>query len=418
MRLLLLFLFAFGIAPARAYFDYVPNANLAEEIEAHPYRVLPHNEHFSIAVDADFFKPVFLGGNNFNYYKFDFYHGNGYWLNLRTEFKANPDLAVNIEADVTHGTSSNGPTYLALIIPRVALTYRWHQFLGLDWETRLSDVGRQTIATGLFIEQKETDGGYITAKRGEFSGKVMVDGTGSFRLDGGVIASEFFIANGLIGITSLIQETETGFHAPQFTSTLFSKLDFANGFGYGVEWGGNQVAKAGLAYVQYRGELESFHYWIKPQFRTYGAGIVGALPTRIQHNYVSYDQNDKPFTNLMDIFAYGDHVETYSAQVNGEYLFNSFYRAYGETEFINYQFHERNALRAVFFRAGFKFYPFKDRADEFGLLVGNKYLIASTSQIDPSQTQRTYSSPTSPDFENKPLFMQQVFVMVNFSTKL
>ena len=418
MQSLILALVAFGIAPAQAYFQYAPNANLQEELAAHPYRILPRNEHFSLALDADFFKPDFIGGSNYNFYKYDFYHGNGFWLDLRGEFKANPDLALNIETDITHGTSSNGPTYQALIIPRVGLTYRWHNFLGLDWEGRLSDVGRQTIGTGLFIEQKETEGGYLIGKSGDFIGRVIVDGTGSFRLDGGVIAADISLWNGFLGATALVQETETAFHAPQNTGTLYSRHDWDNGFGYGVEAGGNQVTYATLAYLQFKSSLGHLNFWVKPQFRAYGEGVLGTLPGRIQHNYVSYDQNDKPFTNLMDIFSYGDHVETYSTQLNSEYVFNLFYRAYVESEFLTYQFHDRAPVRAIYFRTGFKFFPFKEREDEFGFLIGNKYLTASTSQIDQSQVQRTYSSPNIPDFENKPLFLQQLYFMFNFSAKL
>ncbi|MBC7397088.1 MAG: hypothetical protein H7333_06560, partial [Bdellovibrionales bacterium] len=324
----------------------------------------------------------------------------------------------NLELDITHGTSSNGPTYLALIVPRVGLTYRWHHFLGLDWEARLSDIGRQTLGTGLFIEQKETEGGYVIARAEDFVAKVMVDGTGSFRLDGGVIGVDLSYQAGLIGFTSLIQETETGFHAPQFTGTFYSKHQWDNGLAYGIEAGINNAASAGLGYLIYQQSVQNLNLWLKPQFRSYGSGILGSLPNRIQHIYLSYDQNDKPFTNLMDIFAYGDHVETYSVELKGEYVFNIFYQLFAQSEFINYQYHDRDPLKAVFVRAGFKFHPFKERSEEFGFLLGNKYLIASTSQIDSSETQRTYSSPNSPDFENKPLFIQQFYVMLNFSTKL
>ena len=418
MRIFLFLLISCFASQAHAYLDYAPNANLQEEVEAHPYRILPKSEHLFLAVDADFFKPVFMGPNDFNYYKYDFYHGNGYWMDIRSEFKANEDFAVNFKASVTHGTSSNGPTYLALIIPHVGITYRQHGFLGFDWESRLSDIDRQTVGTGLFIEDKETDGGYVIAKRDQFVGKVMVDGTGSFTLDGGVIGIDLSMWDGLIGMTTLIQETGTATHQAEFTSTAYTRHAWKSGLGYGAEYGGDQIAKAGLVYAKYEADIERLHVMIKPQFRTYGKGVLGGLPGHVEQNYVSYDQNDKPYTNVMDIFAMGDNVQTYSAQVNAEYAVNIFYHVFAESEFLDYKYHDVDPFSAVFFRAGVKFFPFKDRADEFGFLVGNKYLIASTTQTNTIQAPRTYSSPDAPDFENKPLFMKQMYFMFNFSTKM
>jgi hypothetical protein len=412
--------FVFGfllMTQAFAYMDYAPNQNLMEQVESQPYRILPKNGFYTLAVDADFFKPVFMGANNFNLYKYDFYHGNGYWIDLRSEFRPHPDLNLNLKFDVTQGTSSNGPTYLAMIVPHVGVTFRAHSILGFEWEFRLSDIDRQTIGTGLFIEEKETLGGSVIGKLDDFTLKLMVDGTGSFRVDGGVTAIDAHLWNGLLGGTVLIQEVDTDFHAPQFTQSLYSKKTWSNGLGYAAESAMNSNAQASLLALEYKDQFENLYFSLKPQFRHYGKGILGSLPGKISHNYVSYDQNDKPFTTLMNIFAFGDHVETYSAQINLEYRFNSFYRIYSETELITYLFHDQDAIRAALFRCGLKFYPFQHREDEFGFLVGNKYLSASTTTSTGSSV-RTYSAPNYPDFENKALFLKQLYWMINYSVKL
>ena len=416
MRKLLWLSFIFAVTPAHAYIDYAPNDRVAEEVETHDYRILPRNEHYALAVDGDFFKPVFVGYNNFNYYKYDFYHGNGYWVDTRVEFKPVDDLVLNFKFDVTQGTSSNGPTLDALIIPHAGLTYRTHGFLGFDWEARLSDIERQTIGTGLFIEMKETEGGYLIARRDTFEAKMMVDGTGSFRVEGGIIAFDVSIWDHLVGGTFFIQETDNSFSPPQYMGTIYSKHDWKNGLGYGLEYGGDSAATAGIAYAQFKGSVGNFNFFVKPQFRHYGPGILGTLPGNINQNYVSYDQNDKPYTMLMDIFVYGDNVNTYSSQLNVEYVFNSFYRIYAETEALRYIYHSVPTVQAFFYRTGVKFFPFKNRDDEFGVLVGNKYLIASTA-VDSTGAIRTYSSPLANDVENKPLFLQQTYLMVNFSAK-
>jgi len=404
---------------ANAYLKYEPNANLIEEVKDQPYRLFPKNDHYAFAIDADFFKPIFTGGDNTKFYKYDFYHGNGYWMTARSEFRPIDTFTLDVKLNLTHGTSSNGPSYLAMIVPMVGLTFE-EDLLGFHFQFRLSDINRQTIGTGLFIEEKETDGGYIIATKDQFAGKLMVDGTGSFRLEGGVVALDLSWWKGYLGASGFVQETETLYQPPQFMGTLYSKHSYDNGLGYGAEYGADENSWAAMAYGEYRTHLidDRLNVWFKPQVRHYGRSILGSLPGKVAHNYISYDQNDKPFTTLMDIFAYGDNVNTYSAQLNLEYVFNIFYRVYAETEFLHYDYLDQGVLQQMYFRTGLKFYPFKGREDHFGFLVGNKYLIASTSQVDLNQPSRTYSPPNASDLENKPLFMQQMYFMINFTAHL
>lgn len=405
----------FFTAQAHAYIRYNPNEKLAEQVANESWRILPRGDHYSLAVDADFFKPAFFGSDQTNYYKYDFYHGNGYWIDLRTEFKPVPDLALNLKIDVTHGTSSNGPGYQALLIPHGAITFRKPDLLGMNWETRLSDLARQTVGNGLFIEEKDVEGGYLLAEAGDFRGKVMVDGTGNFRLEGGVITFDLSFWNHLVGATGFIQEIDTDFSPPQLMGTLYSRKSWSNGFSYGLELGGDQAGVAGLSYVEWTGALSQFQFSFKPQVRHYGRGLLGTLPGRVQHLYVAYDQNDKPYTNFMNIYSYGDNVNTYSMLMNFEYEANSFYKIYAEPEILRFQYQDRASVQAIYFRTGFKFYPFKNRMDEIGVLVGNKYLIASTNSRN-STVIRAYSDPMTVDLENKPQFIMQTYGMINFST--
>ncbi|NDG84920.1 MAG: hypothetical protein EBX52_07775 [Proteobacteria bacterium] len=415
------------VPAASAYFEYAPNYNVMEEVDRHPYRILPRSHDYAFAIDGDFFKPVFIGGGPQDYYRYDFYHGNGYWLDLRSEFKPREELVVNLKTTFTQGTTSNGPTYLALVIPRLGLTYRSYHFLGLDWETRLGDIDRQTLGTGLFIEMKETAGGYIRATSGDFEARILVDGTGSFSLDGGVNALEVQYQKGLAGVTVMMLETGVDYSPPQITGTVYSRQSWDNGISYSTELGGNSRTYAGLASVTFEQQFDALKVKLKPQFRHYGKFILGNLAGQrgqimggvqsgyLEQNYVSYDQNDKPFVLPMNIFFYGDDVETYSGLANVEYRFNSFYRIYAETEAFSFMLHEREPVRALFFRTGFRFFPFKQREDEFGILLGNKYLISSS--VD-SSGNRIFSVPNEPDFENKPLFLQQFYWMIHYSVKL
>jgi hypothetical protein len=408
----LLPLLSFGTA--EAYMDFAPNERLFEQLEREPFRILPRSEHWAFAVDADFFKPVFLGANDANLYKYDFYHGNGYWLNFRSEWRPVEELSLNAKLDLTQGTSSNGPTFLAFVIPHVGLTYRVGNFPGVKLEFRLSDLVRQTVGTGLFVEMKETVGGSVNASSGAWNARLMVDGTGSFRLDGGLAAVDVSYAGGLLGATLLLQEVKTEFQAPWITGTLYSRQVYPNGFGYGVETGVNENAGASRIFFEFEGDYGIFGYRLKPEYRYYGKRILGSLPGKVMHNFVSYDQNDKPFTLLMNIFPYGDQVDAYSMRGEFELRFNSFYRAFADLEWVNWFYREAEDLKTVFFRSGLKFRPFRDRKDEFGFLVGNRYLNAST--LTPAG--RTYSSPAYPDLQNKPLFIRQLFLMANYSIAL
>ncbi len=399
---------------AQAFFQYAPNRDVREEVESHSFRILPRSENYSLALDGDFFKPVFLNPGNLDYYREDFYHGNGYWLDFRGEFQPVQNLILNLKTSFTQGTTSNGPTFNALVIPRLGLTYRQKGFLGLQWDTRLGDIDRQTLGAGIFIELRETAGGYISARDGDFRARIVVDGTGSFTLDGGVAALEVLYRDGLLGGTLMMLERDVGYRPPQFTGTLFSKAEIGEGFGYRAEVGGNQRSYAALLGIGYQAEWERLRIEIKPQYRHYGRKLFGDLAGSVTQTYVSYDQNDKPFTTALNIFAYGDNVDTFSSQAGVEYRFNRFYGVYVRSELFTFNFKDRSDVSGIFYRAGFRFFPFHDREDEFGVLIGNQYLIASTL----GENGRTVSAPNQADLENKPLFMQQTYWMVHFSIKM
>jgi hypothetical protein len=410
----LFLLLFFHSGSAQAFFQYAPNLNVREEVDAHDFRILPRGENYVLALDGDFFKPVFINPGSLEYYRGDFYHGNGYWLDFRAEFQPLDQLILNLKTTFTQGTSSNGPTFNALVIPRLGLTYRKEGMAGLDWETRLGDIDRQTLGAGMFIEMRETVGGYISARSEDFRARVMVDGTGSFTLDGGVLALEAAYREGLLGGTLMMLETDVDYSPPQFTATLFSKADFTPGFGYLLEAGGNEAGFATLAGLHFESDWEPLRFFVKPQFRHYARKLFGELAGAINQTYVSYDQNDKPFTTALNIFSYGDNVETISSQVGAEYTVNHFYRFYAKSELFSFRFHDRSDVGGIFYRAGVRFFPFREREDEFGFVIGNQYLIASTL----ADGGRTASLPNQVDVENKPLFMLQTFWMVNFSIKL
>lgn len=74
---------------------------------------------------------------------------------------------------------------------------------------------------------------------------------------------------------------------------------------------------AALAGLDYEVELDRFKLRIGPQYRHYGRKLFGDLAGAINQTYVGYDQNDKPFTNFLNISAYGDNVDAFSSQLGG-----------------------------------------------------------------------------------------------------
>jgi len=397
---------------AHAFIEYTPNENVIDEVARESYRILPRNPHYAFAIDADFLKPAFLPCLDFAYCYADYYHGNGYWLTARAEFKPVPNITLNLKTVVTHGNSSGGLGSFALIYPLVGVTLEKDIF-GLHWETRLSEIGRQTVGSGLFIEQKETDGGYLLIRRDFVQYKLMVDGTGSYNVNGGVIAMELSFWKGLLGITSMFNEVDPAFNPPMYIGTIYSKYNPDEGLGYAAEIGGDKYNWASMAYLQYRQTWNKFRMWLKPQFRHYGSDVVGQLAKHVNTTYMSYDQNDKPYTNLQDIFAMGDSVNTYSTELNADFRVSSFYSFFAETEAIYFDYLNASPFKSFFYRTGIKFHPIRDRDEEVGVQIGNKYLIASEGGFG----GRRFSPPTEIDGENKPLFMRQLYLMIDFSTR-
>lgn len=405
-----LFLVEASSNSAHAYLSYNYNQNLRQELASQPYRILPINEKWAFAIDADFYKPVFLNNLNSESYTFDFNHGNGYWLDLRAEFSPVRNLVFNLKTTFTQGTSSNGPSYLFTPFARVGVSYRFGED-STEHEIRLSDIDRQTIGNGIFVEDKVIAGGYWKSTWDETQLRFLIDGTGTFQLDGGMYATELsFFNRGLGASLYLFEAGRFGDYNTSPTGTVFGRLGGGN-LTTGFEGAFNYRSWAGLVYLKWRVTSEPWSFEIKPQVRYYAKKIMGNLAGDIENVYVAYELNDTPFMNFMSIMSYGDDVLAYGSLAKVSYRPNHFYQLYfeGEPTFLAY----RGALaplKFLFFRTGFKLYPMQNREDALGFLIGNKYLAASSSSFG----FRRYTTPVDVDIENRSIFIKQLYMMFNF----
>lgn len=411
-----IFSFAFLIAgialsalSAEAYLAYNHNRNVREEVQSQPFRIFPGSEKWAFAVDADFFKPLFLNNLNSERYVYDYYHGNGFWMDGRFEFAPVQNLIFNIKSTLTQGTSSNGPGYLFVPYARVGVTYR---FLSSDIqnEFRLSDVDRQTVGLGLFVEDKIVNGAYWKSEWAGAQFKFLVDGTGNFKLDGGLYAAELSIANGGLGGSIFVFETERyGDYTTSPTGTVFTRWGGGN-LRAGFEGAFNYRAYAGMGYLDWKWSSEPWTIRFKPQARYYGSKIMGNLPGNIENIYVAYEMNDLPFLNFMSLMSKGDDVIAYGALLNIAYRPNHFYQLFFEGEPVYFDFVKQENYRYPFFRTGFKLFPMVGREDSLGFLIGNKFLSASSNSFG----FRRYTTPTDVDLENRTIFVEQFYMMFNF----
>lgn len=389
------------------YQDYRRNENLKEELDQQPYRVLPHNDVYSFALDAEIYKPYFPTDNPI--YETDYNHGAGYWLDFRSEVKVKNSLIFNSKLVFTEGTSSFGPIEKSVILPFIGFSYQNYYNENHGVRMRIIDMGRMTIGNGLIIEQKDTNGGRLSYFFGEHELSFLVDATGSFRIDGGIYAFLFHERNDQYGMYTLLQE-EIGFHyLPIFS--IYGNADLMKegpkSWTGGAELALNREGESfsGLLFTQYEDQWGAFKYHFKPQVRYYGRGLIGNVPGHLEQGYVAYEQNDKPYTTLMNIFTIDDHVLVGALQTRLDYQFNSFYSAFLDSEVMDAHYYDVGTFFYPFYKLGMEFSLLNGDQCKVGFFTGNKFLTTSDT-FSGATGLLAMTLPNQNHTENKPLFLK------------
>ncbi len=394
--LFFVFLNAFSFsAHSLDYPSALPNNNLEEEIQNEPDRMIPKSSWFSAAVDGHTYLRA-LGTK-------DFYHGVGYWIQGRTEFRPHDFFRLNVRSIFYSGSISGGYTEPTGQYHLVGLYGQWPELvLGGKLEGRTMDIERQTIGQGLMIEEKEMAGVWFKWSRNGHSVRLLGEGTGGLLLDDDLYNLEINLFEGYFALGVLGWKAGNQSGLPRNRDSLYylsSAHEIASsGVGYFLEAGSRNSKFAGLVGLKSENTFGRLRVKSRIQSRNYEDGFADQFVGSIEHVYVSYDQYDKRFTNAANVFVLDDEVEVHSLVLDMEYELNEkcFLQSKNETGVFDYE--NGPDTNFYYYRAGITFFPLANRKESFTIFSSNKVLTDSYAR-----------PPDNRSLVNRPLFKQENF---------
>jgi hypothetical protein len=410
------FFYLLLILPTAVFGHYpttLKNSELAEEINSQDYRKLKDvTDWFTAAIDGRVYRNS-LGAK-------DFYHGNGYMLNVRSEFKIEDYYTLNLKSLFLSGSSSYGYEEPSTDNHFLGLsTSYFSKFVPGHLKLKTGDLGRVTLGLGIMIQEKETNGYGATWKYNDFTYQETSFGTSGLKGPGDLDSIEIFYKEKLIGLSALFWSDETenddfmegnleDFSYEQeyiFKKdmakplvSIFSKYSFLPQTITYTEISTRYEVFGGLVgfNADQRMNAIKIHWGI--EYRRYDKGFAVGFSNDIDHEYVTYDQLDKKFSNPINIFSYADGVSVSSATFNIEYFVNDNFVLYSLNEFNNLHFgsvtkeditwnnnyptRSERTFDVFFFKVGAAIYPKVKRPDLFTFFISNKALGLSSKGKD------------------------------------
>lgn len=360
------------------------NANIREEVESDPNRLIPFTDHFAFAVDGDtYFRDT---GST------EFYHGIGYWLQARSEARLSPWFRANLRSILYAGSVSGGyaePTgsyHLFAVTAQAADLFEDANLL-----LRAGDLDRQTFGEGLLIQNKEMNGACLRLSSGRHGVLFRLDGSGMLKLQGDTYNLETWIFDGIAGAGGVVWSNEIGLDNSPGTRDpywyVFSRAKF-DWFSYGAEYGGRAGIMAALLALKAEKEFGPLKAHLKLEGRRYNSGFGGSFTRTIQHQYVSYDQLDKNFTDALNVFVVDDDADVGAAHLNLWLRLSPRWRLHSLNEVGQFAYRSFDRIGYYFFRHGLEFCPVEDRDDCLNAYFSNKTLADSFAR-PPWQTSRS-----------------------------
>lgn len=387
LRLALLVFFISSTALAE-YPTAMQNHNLRESLTEDSDRLLPKPKMATFAIDGNtWFRTM---GTQ------DFYHGFGYWIQGRTEISPDEHYRINARTIFYSGSSSEGYASPVGFYNMIGFFGIWPQrILGATASARVVDLERQTVGNGLLIQDQEMNGFITKLEWGEHAFYVVGDSTGALVSDDDMINPGFTLFNGLVEGGALIwTASHLGPNSRNRVPNYYiSSAASGDNFGYLASAGERNKKYAGLLALETNVTASGFAMQSRVEGRYYQDGFGDDFVGRIEHEYISYDQYDKAFTNAKNIFVYDDDVAVYALHLNLSYRFNRFLRTYWQSEIGRFDYNMVIEKDYHFYRAGVMAFPLVNRNDDIEFFVSNK--IINESYVRP---------PSETSAANLPLF--------------
>lgn len=350
------------------------NRNLKEEVDADRNRLIKNSEYFSFAVD---------GTTSFRHLEdVDYFHGVNYWLQLRTEARPSSLFKLNLRSifyagSISYGYREPAANYHLLGISGV---FPEKIFDG-ELSMRILDLDRQTTGRGLLIQDEEFNGVDLKWKRGSALFQIRGDGTGVYRPDDDTLNTEFSLFAGGIGMGTLLWAKYSDYHY------VFSTQPLWVGGSYDLEMGTRGGTYAVLGAINHNNETDMLRARQRIEARSYGPGFGVEFSRNASQLYISYDQLDKSFTNITNLWSYGDSANVAAAHVDLIWNPKGTWRVESQNEVGKFFLRSDRDFGYYFFRHGVQFCPLRERDDCLDFFYSNKiitenFVLSGGMQVD------------------------------------
>ena len=387
-----IFTFSLAVAANDQGYDYgypraLPNSFLQEEHFNQTDRKIPKVDWFTAAVDGHAY--MRLVGRE------DFYHGFGYWVQGRTEFRPREKVHINIRSIFYSGSISGGYTEPTGQYHLFGFYVLWPDLIaGGTLEGRVIDIERQTVGQGLMIQDKEMAGAWFKWKRDTHAVTLRGDGTGSLIKQDDMmnIQIDLYEQSFSLGTVYWIGgESQTGLGENRKPHTYLSSAHnlIGKSLSYYLEvgvrdlpYGQSGKSYAGLLGLKSEVQLEQLKLNSRIQGRYYDRNYSQFFANEISQTYVSYDQYDKRFDNPSNILLQPGRVSTYSAVLDADYEFSHHWSVHMRNEAV-YMDYETDDSKYYFYRYGFSYRPYPDTAETITFFASNKVINANLDARPP-----------------------------------
>jgi hypothetical protein len=383
--------------------DRLINEDLRDQVAADDARILPRGESYTLALDSHFF---------YRSYRFSaspaLYHG-GFWIAPFLEYRPTASVAFNFKVPVFNPAYSYGVVSTTRVHPFVGFTWsrrypveriealpEWNARRFLDWDLklRLFDLDRQTLGAGLTLEEKEMSGLEFLARKDIYRFRFIQDGTGGYTIAGDLQYAQLDVLDDLLGV-SVMHTHVAGTAIP----TLYSAHQLWQHYLYRAEFSSVGASRAWMVGLQYRRRwalpFAGLAFRLKGQHRDYGEGWANHLfngiesaafsfggtpssPTTatVEPDYLSVEQEDKPFTNSQNVFVGGlaAHVDSLELELQLEpwdgWVF------FSQNEVSRFEYSGAASRNDYFYRQGLRLYVNDNGNEAIEFVYSNKSIDA------------------------------------------
>jgi len=372
------------------------NSNIREEVADQPDRLIPVTEHFALAIDGDaFFRG--LGRD-------DYYHGLGYWLQARSEARVIDQFRLNMRSIFFAGSSSYGYARPSGYYQLLGLTAEFPgSILGGTLWMRALDLDRQTAGAGLVIQDKEFNGALLRWTLNDHTFIIRADSTGIFRAADDTYNPEILFFSGLIGAGGIIWPSGIGEdHLSKMRDPhlyLFSRQDY-DCFSYALEYGTRGSGDAEMIMLGAKKSLGDFTGELNVEGRHYSKAFGSTFAGRVHSQYISYDQYDKDYTNLSNIWVRDESVNVFAAHLNLWWKLSHRWRVHSLNESGQFNYQDSGTSAYYYFRQGVEICSGNYNRDDCVSLFFSNKVLANSNAVPPQTTV----------LQNDPLFKTIPFV--------